>query len=78
MPKWNQHMRNVSAETHMSLCERKISFAHAQESNHDPKCESNQYPSNCEFLSKIGKLSLNNSELKLQYQPIPEARVRGP
>ena len=32
-------MRNVSAETHMSLCERKIWFAHAQESKHDLKCE---------------------------------------
>ena len=32
-------MRNVSAETHMSLCERKIWFGHAQESKHDLKCE---------------------------------------
>ena len=46
-------MRNVTAVTHMSLCERKISFAHAQELNHDPKCESSQYPCNCEPLSKI-------------------------
>ena len=27
-------MKNVSAETHMSLCERKIWFGHAQESKH--------------------------------------------
>ena len=35
-------MRNVSAETHMDpygLCERKMWFAHAQESKHDLKCE---------------------------------------
>ena len=32
-------MRNVSAETHMSLCGRKIWFGHAQESKHDLKCE---------------------------------------
>jgi len=32
-------MRNVSAETHMSLCERKMWFAHAQDSKHDLKCE---------------------------------------
>ena len=37
-------MRNVSAETHMNLCERKICFAHAQESKHDLKCESNPPP----------------------------------
>ena len=58
-------MRNVSAETHMSLCERKISSAHAQELNHDPKCESNHYPCNCGPLSKIGRLSLIIIELKL-------------
>ena len=70
-------MRNVSAETHMSLCERKIWFAHAPESKYDLKCESNHYPCNCEPLSKIGKLSLINIELKLQYRPFPWARVRG-
>ena len=32
-------MRNVSAETHMSLCWQKIWFGHAQESKHDLKCE---------------------------------------
>ena len=37
-------MRNVSAETHMSLCERKIWFASAQESKHDLQCESNPQP----------------------------------
>ena len=58
-------MKNVSTETHMSLCERKISFTHAQESNHDLKCESNHYPCNCEPLSKIGRLSLIKIELKL-------------
>ena len=34
-------MRNVSAETHMNLCERKICFARAQESKQDLKWESN-------------------------------------
>ena len=33
-------MWNVSAETHLRLCERKIWFANAQESKHDLKCES--------------------------------------
>ena len=37
-------MWNVSAETHLRLCERKIWFAHAQESKHDLKCESNTLP----------------------------------
>ena len=37
-------MRNVSAETHTSLYERKIWFAHAQESKHDLKCEGNPVP----------------------------------
>ena len=40
----------------VSLCERKIWFAHAQESKHDLKCESNPLPFNCEPLSKIGRL----------------------
>ena len=62
---------NVSAETYMSLCGRKIWFAHAQESKDDLKCESNHYPCNCEPLSKIGRLSLINFELTLQFQPFP-------
>jgi len=58
-------MRNVSAETLIN-CERKICFAHAQESKHDLKCESNLLPlQNFELLSKIGRLSLINSELNL-------------
>ena len=40
----------------VSLCERKIWFAHAQESKHDLKCESDPLPFNCEPLSKIGRL----------------------
>ena len=40
----------------VSLRERKIWFAHAQESKHDLKCESNPLPFNCEPLSKIGRL----------------------
>ena len=34
-----EHMKNVSAETHMSLCECKIWFGHAQEYKHYLKCE---------------------------------------
>ena len=37
-------MRNVSAETHMSLCERKVWFLHAWESKQDFQCESNPQP----------------------------------
>ena len=37
-------MWNVSAETHFSLCECKIWFAHAQESKDDLKCETNPLP----------------------------------
>ena len=37
-------MRNVSSETHLRFCERKIWFSHAQESNHDLKRESNPLP----------------------------------
>ena len=49
-------MRNVSAETHMGLCERKIWFVHALEWKQDFQCESNHNPCNCEPLSKIGRL----------------------
>ena len=58
-------MRNVSAETHMSFCERKIWFAPAQESNHDIKCESNPLPFQLPLISKIGRLSPINVELNL-------------
>ena len=55
-------MRNVSGETLMN-CERKICFAHAQESKHDLKCV--HQPCNCKPFSKIGRLSLFNIELNL-------------
>ena len=49
----------------MSFCERKIWFAHAPESNHDLKCESNPLPFQLPLISKIGRLSLINIELNL-------------
>ena len=66
-------MRNVSAETHMS----------AKYGSRMPKNRRTILNVKvitilgCGPLSKIGRLSLINTELKLQYQPIPGARVRG-
>ena len=59
-------MRNVSAEILMN-CERKICFAHAQESKHDLKCV--HQPWNSKPFSKIGRLSLVNNELNLFQEP---------
>ena len=58
-------MRNMSAETHISLCGRKVWFAQAQESKHALKWKSKHQPCNRKPLSKIGRLSLINIELNL-------------
>ena len=57
----------MSAETHMSICGRKVWFAReqAQESRHDLKRQRKHQPCNCERLSEIGRLSLINIELNL-------------
>ena len=62
-------MRNVSAETQMSFCERKTWFAHAPESNHDLTCESKSLPLQLPLISKIGRLSVINIELNLFQEP---------
>ena len=49
----------------MRLCERKIWFSHAQESNHDLKCESNPLPLQLPLISEIDRLSLIIIELNL-------------
>ena len=65
-------MRNVSAETKMSFCEHKMWSAHAPESNHDLKCESNPLPLQLPLISKIDRPSLIN----IESLPIPGARAR--
>ena len=84
-------MRNVSAKTHMSLCERKIWFGHAQESKHDVKCEMfaiirigerNWIPS--DFFQKWGSLPrrrsrhaflLNRSREETRYEPLRKSAL---
>ena len=58
-------MRNMSAETHISLCGRKVWFAQAQESKHALKWKSKHQPCNRKPLGEIGRLSLINIELNL-------------
>ena len=69
-------MRNVSAETHTSLYERKIWFAHAQESKHDLNVKVIQYPCNCEPLSQIGGLSLINIKYQQVHSDKPMSQCR--
>ena len=55
----------MSAETHISLCGRKVWFAHVQKSKHALKWESKHQPCNRKPLGEIGRLSLINIELNL-------------
>ena len=55
----------MSAETHISLCGRKVWFAQAQESKHALKWKSKHQPCNRKPLGEIGRLSLINIELNL-------------
>ena len=70
----NQHMRNVTAETHMSpkygsrMPTNRRTILNVEVITTLPIAS---------LLSKIGRLSLVNIELTPQYQPIPGARVRG-
>ena len=58
-------MRNMSAETHISLCGRKVWFVQAQKSKHALKWESKHQPCNRKPLGEIGRLSLISIELNL-------------